>query len=400
MFSAQRCTASQFRRVADGVIAVDVHRTNNIVDSSTQLLIKSTGLGELKHPDFNVVSESLENKLTFYSINISVGEPAQHFMVQVDTGSSDLWIPSKMIQFAGYNTTASDTFWYLGGGFKINYIRHHVNGFWALESVGLPAANVIVTKQQIAIATEAPGSKMGIFGIGPREGESSEKPYPSFIDNLHKQGVISRRAFSMYLGDRESSTGMILFGGTDRSRYKSLARRPFLYNDSIAIALDAVRVTEQEVSLADGIVGDKIVYNFLNSSANAVLDTGSSLTYLPNHIVRRLARHYNARWSPVLKLFIVHSRDLDRRRSSVDLVFGTETVSMSQNELFWPLGWFTLQACPYYVMTLLPDSLSAGQTVLGDSFLRAAYVTYDLDQKEVLIGQAVESNAKPDIIPL
>ena len=45
----------------------------------------------------NTVQVELGNAVTagLYFANISVGTPAQHLMVQIDTGSSDVWVPAN-----------------------------------------------------------------------------------------------------------------------------------------------------------------------------------------------------------------------------------------------------------------------------------------------------------------
>lgn len=75
----------------------------------------------------------------------------------------------------------------------------------------------------------------GVMGIGY---DSNETPgpngkYPSVMDNLVTEGIISRKAYSLYLNDLQSDRGSVIFGGIDTTKYTG---------DLVALPLQ-VRVT-------------------------------------------------------------------------------------------------------------------------------------------------------------
>ena len=62
------------------------------------LAIRKRGLGLGARAD--TVTATLENAVVagLYAANVTVGTPGQGLQVQIDTGSSDLWLPSSTLQ--------------------------------------------------------------------------------------------------------------------------------------------------------------------------------------------------------------------------------------------------------------------------------------------------------------
>lgn len=314
---------------------------------------------------------SLENRLTYYLLNISVGTPGQIFQVQVDTASSDLWIPGKAIHQRGFESHKSFSFRNLEESFEITYAKDSARGYWGMDTVGIGDASTGLSLK-LAVATSTPDPSMGVLGIGPIGSETSPQKYLNLPHQLVKQKLIRRPVYSIYMNDLDSEGGKIIFGGTDTAKYKSLTTIPMTSSSTFNVNMDAV--------VLNGIK--------LNSKPiNVLLDTGSSFTYLPEKVVRSIAKHFSAVYDEEMGMYLVHEDQLKLSKMGIFFQFNDHSIYMPTRELFWPLSWFSMEPSPYLAMSMLPCSHSLNCNVLGDSFLRNAYVIYDLGRREVHIGQ-------------
>lgn len=377
-------------------------------------------------PTGAVIHESIDNRLTYYLLNMTLGTPPQPFMVQIDTGSSDLWVPSRIIQFNGFDPRDSSTYKKVGDNFKINYVKDSAEGFWAVDTFGFGGGGTEVEDLQFGVATSAPDATMGILGIGPQESEVSEVAYPNLPIMLVRDGLISRAVYSMYIGGLNDQEGTILFGGTDKAKYKKLTTLPLVSKSTVSVELNIVAMTtstgpkknakegsagleEEEEEEAEADIFKSPHGYFTNEShtdvevrnndvivsqqpINVLLDTGTSLSYLPQDVVQTIANEFKATFDSDVGMYIVHEDEVDNSSvQGINFQFENQLIYMPRTEIFWPLSWFSLSPSPYYAMSILATGDSMGYNILGDIFLRNAYVIYDLDEKEIHIGQYFES---------
>jgi hypothetical protein len=140
-------------------------------------------------------------------------------------------------------------------------------------------------------------SPNGILGVGPDVLQSAavlgtRSVVPGILDALFSLGVISRRAFSVYLDIQESGRGSVLFGGIDPSKYVAPLSTLALTKNASGV-YDRYRVDLTAVTLVDAD-GLSMKLSADNMSAPAVLDTGVTLLYLPEGIASSLAQGFGA----------------------------------------------------------------------------------------------------------
>jgi saccharopepsin len=107
---------------------------------------------------------------------VQLGTPPQSFKVVLDTGSSNLWVPSSQCTsiacflHAKYDSSASSTYQKNGSSFEIRYGSGALSGFISSETLNF--AGLKIKDQLFAEATEEPGLAFafgrfdGILGMG------------------------------------------------------------------------------------------------------------------------------------------------------------------------------------------------------------------------------------------
>lgn len=223
-------------------------------------------------------------------------------------------------------------------------------------------------------------SPEGILGIGYTINEVQVNrfngpQYPNLPQKLKDDGTINTNAYSLWLNDLDASTGSILFGGVDTEKYTGeLSRLPIVPENGV--------YAEFIIGLTDlGANGNKGSI-FKNETVAVLLDSGSSLMYLPDDVTNALYQQYNAQYQASQGAAFVDCALADQD-GSLEFTFSGPTISVPMNELVVVAGYQGND--PVCILGIGPagDSVS----VLGDTFLRSAYVVYDLENNEIAIAQ-------------
>lgn len=317
---------------------------------------------------FAAVRSNLENNIGSYSVEITIGTPPQTFQVLLDTGSSDLWVRnSETGQIPSFNNSASSTYESNNTAFKITYVGCSTTGEWATDDVGV--AGVVLKNQTFATADNSNAGD-GCLGIGLPSLESTSNKYPNVPKSLAIQGYIHQPSYSLWLNNLSDSTGSILFGGVDSEKYEGVLCTVPIVGDSYS-----------SVIVSEIAIGDEIISN---DSFSALLDSGTTFSYLKDETVASIAEFYGATYDPNTQAYFVPNRNFDL----FDYYFSGAPISVDPTEIFIKGDTFFANPPGNYMMTILPYSSVDNFTILGDSFLRSAYVVYDFHNMEISIGQA------------
>lgn len=233
----------------------------------------------------------------------------------------------------------------------------------------------------------------GIMGIGFEADESAATLYPNIIDKFYTSGLIGARAYSLYLDDLDSSSGSILFGGVDSDKYSGDLIAVPIIKDSSVNNYTSFSVTLSSVAAvtSDGTVSD----NYTMSAQVVVLDSGTTLTYLPETLAESIFTTFGATYDETLGYATIDCSVADNTSVALEYQFGGwngPTVQVALSELVIDDGTSrgggsgyesgSEETCAFGV------SMSSGTYLLGDTFLRSAYVVYDLDAKQVALAQS------------
>jgi saccharopepsin len=215
---------------------------------------------------------------------VGIGTPPQTFKVVLDTGSSNLWVPSSQCSSIAcylhnkYDSSASSTNKKNGSEFSIRYGSGSLSGFVSQDV--LQIGDLKLVGQDFAEATSEPGLAFafgrfdGILGLG-YDTISVNRIVPPFY-NMLDQNLLDEPVFGFYLGDsnKEGDESEATFGGIDKDHYTgNLVKIPLRRKAYWEVDLDAITFGKDSAEL---------------DNTGVILDTGTSLIALPSTLAELL----------------------------------------------------------------------------------------------------------------
>ncbi|ODV62738.1 proteinase A [Ascoidea rubescens DSM 1968] len=315
-----------------------------------------------------------------YFTEISIGNPPQSFKVILDTGSSNLWVPSKdcsslaCFLHTKYDHDSSVTYKKNGTSFAIRYGSGSLEGYVSQDVLTL--GDLTIPHQDFAEATSEPGLAFafgkfdGILGLA-YDTISVNKIVPP-VYNAINQGLLDEAKFSFYLGDTNKNSedgGVCTFGGIDESKFKGkLTYLPVRRKAYWEVSLDGIGLGDEYATLA---------------GHGAAIDTGTSLIALPSG----LAEILNAEIGATKGWTGQYSVDCNSRSSLPDLTF----TLAGYNFTIGPYD-YTLEVSGSCISAFTPMDFPAPigpMAIVGDAFLRKYYSVYDLEKNTIGLASAV-----------
>ncbi|KAJ3537249.1 hypothetical protein NM208_g6391 [Fusarium decemcellulare] len=353
----------------------------------------------------NAVSVSINNEQWLYTVEISIGTPPQKTLVQVDTGSAYLWVNANCTaaptEFGGqelcktvplYDPEDSSSAEGPIGSRTLGYGSGDVvNGAIVdmYEDV-VRVGNATVKTQKFGVASNSRGLPIGIMGLAPPLNGTfgKQEPYSLFLDSMARDSVIASRAFGVSLGGASDSEGSLIFGGLDRGKFSGSLKKTsivesrdngtrFTINLS-SIGADAGNSTKKQYSIKD---------------TNVLLDTGHTATRLNKDLAEQIHADLGAELNEELGVYLVDCKVRDHA-GGITFGFGGSDDEKIITVPFHELIYTSQGLCAVAV----EPTKEGEQQILGDSFLRAAYVVFDWDNKNVHIAQA--ANCGSDIVDI
>ncbi|GAV55118.1 hypothetical protein ZYGR_0AS04410 [Zygosaccharomyces rouxii] len=271
------------------------------------------------------------------------------------------------------------------------------SGYWGTDRVNL--GDLSLDGVSFAVANET-NSSVGVFGIGLPENEATFTPDPSlqgfhpyqyrnFPQVLKSKGAINRAAYSLFLNSLNASSGDVLFGAVDRSKYTGdlytlplLNPEPEKYKNPMEFD-----ITVQGVGFMNG----SSKTTFTTTKIPALLDSGTSLVYLPQALAKGIAHKLGGSYHDDIGYYVI---DCPPENDDSKLVFEFGGFSIKNSLSNYLLGSPDKVNDDQCVLGILPSNV---QAILGDVFLADAYVVYDLENYEVSLAQASFDDSKEDI---
>ena len=298
-----------------------------------------------------------------YSGEVDIGTPGEKFTVLFDTGSSNLWIPSKKCVDDGFCTrpnsfdpSKSSTYKNLSNPFSIHYGSGSVSGSFDKDSVtlaGLTAKNVVfglADKEQ----DFGQSSFDGILGMGfPALSTNGVK---TVLQSFVEQNLIEKHSFAFYLTEESGQAGSeITLGDVNPERYTGdFHYVPVTQDTYWNVEIDSITVGENKI--AKGISG--------------FVDTGTSLIVGPPSIINPLLAKLPKN---------IDCSNLDQYETIIFTLKGHDFPLKSSDYILSEQGQceIGIQAFP-----------GQPQLVLGDTFIKAYYTNFDIGKNRIGFAKA------------
>ncbi|CAD6196795.1 unnamed protein product [Caenorhabditis auriculariae] len=316
-----------------------------------------------------------------YFGNITVGTPPQTFLVVLDTGSANVWVPdascgkhelfSACSRKKRYNSAISTTYAQDGRKFRINYGTGSASGYFGNDTLCFSDTTLCVPSQTFGQATNlapffARQDIDGILGLGFTELAVNRAP-PPFI-NAVNQGLVDEPIFTVYLehhGLRRYPTGGVFtYGGQDEENC-----------GPVVTWVPLTKASYWQFHLQG--IGIKSADEH-NQGWEVISDTGTSFIGGPSSIIQSLARKYGASYDFSTDSYVVPCAKINEM-PTIKMLINGETLEFHPSNI---IARSSYEECDLTLFDLYSPAFSP-TWILGDPFIRQYCNIHDVGNKRL-----------------
>jgi len=382
MLSLGAAIASYSAPVEEGLIKIQLGK----VASSARRTARENNLGLATTAGADVPISDFEDAQYFGPV--SIGTPPQTFNVVFDTGSSNLWVPSKSCSLLNiachlhhkYDSSKSSSYVKNGTDFAIRYGSGSLSGFTSQDTVTV--GSVSVPNVLFAEAVKEPGVAFiaahfdGILGFGYPE--ISVNGMTPFFQAALASGAVKEPKFAFFL-KKEGTTsdgGELTLGGVDTSKYTGdFTYTPITTKGYWQFYVDGVTVGGSSFA----------------SSIKAIADTGTSLLAIPTAQVTQILTTFPS--GAVTPLAAgEYTVDCSKISSMPTLSFtiNGKEFTLDGEDYVLKVSSLGVTECLLGITGIDVPAPRGPLWILGDVFLRKYYTVFDYGNNQIGFATAVQ----------
>ncbi|KAI0550418.1 aspartic peptidase domain-containing protein [Xylaria curta] len=331
---------------------------------------------------------------TVYMLDLEIGTPKQKISLILDTGSFTTLVDpdcsraadvSACRMYGFYNTTESSTSQTLNAYFSAQFGTGYMEGSWFNDTVYIGQDKLPLPQSRVGVNLWSTYLWAGIIGVS--YGMRWNTAYPTLLDLLVQLGYIEVPVFSLGVGTLGEGSlnqpGSIVFGGVNRWKYRGYLE-PIEIWPNPADQLAQFQQVGYWINLTSfGYTQPgqpEVILTGDDFARSMLVDTGSTFTYLDADLVSVVAKSFNA-WIDEAGVYYVNC-ELRDEEGYIHFGFnqGNMVIQVSYAD-------FIVDFDTYCALGVQPADIGVATWVLGNSFIRAAYIVFDQTNDALWLAQ-------------
>merc|ERR1711865_298299 len=320
-----------------------------------------------------------------YFGTIQMGTPQQDLRVIYDSGSSNLWVsnikPGLLSKHNYYDHSKSSSYAANGTIFNIEYGSGPVSGVYSQETVSIGGVDLAeytfaeVDNVKGLGPAYSVGHFDGICGMGWDDisVDGVETPLRAMVNS----GKLEEHVFAFYLGSG-GADGELVLGGVNPAHYTG----DFSYVKVRSMAYGLVGYWELDLDDMQ-IAGQSV-----SAARKAIVDSGTSLMIVPSDEIKSIAAAVGAKVAANFPPFNREYMMTCGEGPTIDFVIGGNNYALTPTDYGLDGG----NSCLFAFQGMDIPAPVGPLIILGDVFMRAHYVKFDVDSARIGFASIVKSS--------